>query len=106
MRVKKARDNWGSRFAMIMAVAGSAVGLGNFLRFPAKAASCGGGAASGCETAGFACALEGSGAGFGGGGSVGEDSRSIPGRSSPSAVNSRRSDTLNSLSSSSLRFGM
>jgi neurotransmitter:Na+ symporter, NSS family len=40
----KARDNWGSRLGIIMAVAGSAIGLGNFLRFPAKAASNGGGA--------------------------------------------------------------
>jgi len=30
--------------AVIMAVAGSAIGLGNFLRFPAKAAANGGGA--------------------------------------------------------------
>jgi len=41
---KKTRDNWGSRLGVIMAVAGSAIGLGNFLRFPAKAASNGGGA--------------------------------------------------------------
>ncbi|MFA5144660.1 MAG: sodium-dependent transporter [Candidatus Omnitrophota bacterium] len=38
------RDRWGSRLGIIMAVAGSAIGLGNFLRFPAKAASNGGGA--------------------------------------------------------------
>jgi SNF family Na+-dependent transporter len=38
------RDSWGSRLGIIMAVAGSAIGLGNFLRFPAKAASNGGGA--------------------------------------------------------------
>jgi len=38
------RDTWGSRLGIIMAVAGSAVGLGNFLRFPTKAASNGGGA--------------------------------------------------------------
>ncbi|MDD5348045.1 MAG: sodium-dependent transporter [Candidatus Omnitrophica bacterium] len=38
------RDSWGSRLGIIMAVAGSAVGLGNFLRFPAKAAANGGGA--------------------------------------------------------------
>ncbi|MFA5090482.1 MAG: sodium-dependent transporter [Candidatus Omnitrophota bacterium] len=41
---KKQRDNWGSRLGIILAVAGSAIGLGNFLRFPAKAASNGGGA--------------------------------------------------------------
>ncbi|RKY33310.1 MAG: sodium:calcium symporter [Candidatus Omnitrophota bacterium] len=40
----KIRDSWGSRLGIIMAVAGSAVGLGNFLRFPAKVASNGGGA--------------------------------------------------------------
>lgn len=32
----KVRDSWGSRLGIIMAVAGSAIGLGNFLRFPAK----------------------------------------------------------------------
>ncbi|MFA5362913.1 MAG: hypothetical protein WC335_06710 [Candidatus Omnitrophota bacterium] len=37
------RDQWGSRLGIIMAVAGSAIGLGNFLRFPAKAAANGGG---------------------------------------------------------------
>ncbi|MBF0122773.1 MAG: sodium-dependent transporter [Candidatus Omnitrophica bacterium] len=40
----KIRDSWGSRLGIIMAVAGSAVGLGNFLRFPAKVAANGGGA--------------------------------------------------------------
>ncbi len=40
----KIRDSWATRLGVIMAVAGSAVGLGNFLRFPAKAASNGGGA--------------------------------------------------------------
>ncbi|MFH1457940.1 MAG: sodium-dependent transporter [Candidatus Omnitrophota bacterium] len=40
----KKRESWGSRLGIIMAVAGSAIGLGNFLRFPAKAASNGGGA--------------------------------------------------------------
>ncbi|HOU36200.1 MAG TPA: sodium-dependent transporter [Candidatus Omnitrophota bacterium] len=40
----RTRETWGSRLGIIMAVAGSAVGLGNFLRFPAKAASNGGGA--------------------------------------------------------------
>ncbi|MBU1998684.1 MAG: hypothetical protein KKE64_04215 [Candidatus Omnitrophica bacterium] len=40
----KKRDSWGSRMGIIMAVAGSAIGLGNFLRFPAKVASNGGGA--------------------------------------------------------------
>jgi SNF family Na+-dependent transporter len=38
------REKWGSKFGIIMAVAGSAVGLGNFLRFPSQAAQNGGGA--------------------------------------------------------------
>src|SRR5512137_2450151 len=41
---KKQRDTWGSRLGIIMAVAGSAIGLGNFLRFPVQVASNGGGA--------------------------------------------------------------
>lgn len=41
---KTIRDSWASRLGIIMAVAGSAIGLGNFLRFPAKAAANGGGA--------------------------------------------------------------
>lgn len=40
----KKRESWGSRLGIIMAVAGSAVGLGNFLRFPVQAAGNGGGA--------------------------------------------------------------
>lgn len=39
-----ARERWGSRIGVILAVAGSAVGLGNFLRFPGTAAQNGGGA--------------------------------------------------------------
>jgi len=38
------RDQWGSRIGVVLAVAGSAVGLGNFLRFPGNAAANGGGA--------------------------------------------------------------
>jgi SNF family Na+-dependent transporter len=38
------KQQWGSRLGVILAVAGSAVGLGNFLRFPGNAASHGGGA--------------------------------------------------------------
>ena len=38
------RENWGTRIGVILAVAGSAVGLGNFLRFPGNAAQNGGGA--------------------------------------------------------------
>ena len=37
-------QQWGSRLGVILAVAGSAVGLGNFLRFPGNAAENGGGA--------------------------------------------------------------
>lgn len=37
------RERWSSRFGVILAVAGSAVGLGNFLRFPGQAAQYGGG---------------------------------------------------------------
>jgi SNF family Na+-dependent transporter len=37
-------ERWGSRIGVILAVAGSAVGLGNFLRFPGLAAQDGGGA--------------------------------------------------------------
>ena len=42
--MKQNRYNWGSRLCVIMAVAGSAICLGNFLRFPAKAVENGGGA--------------------------------------------------------------
>ena len=38
------REAWSSRLGVILAVAGSAVGLGNFLRFPGLAAQYGGGA--------------------------------------------------------------
>ncbi|MCY2960374.1 MAG: sodium-dependent transporter [Planctomycetota bacterium] len=38
------KQQWGSRLGVILAVAGSAVGLGNFLRFPGQAADNGGGA--------------------------------------------------------------
>lgn len=37
-------ENWSSRFAFIMAAVGSAVGLGNLVRFPAEAGTNGGGA--------------------------------------------------------------
>ena len=40
----KNRGVWKSRMGIIMAVAGSAIGLGNFLRFPVQAAQNGGGA--------------------------------------------------------------
>ena len=38
------REKWGSRIGIILAVAGSAVGLGNFLRFPTEVVRNGGGA--------------------------------------------------------------
>ena len=38
------RDRWASRVGLILAMAGNAIGLGNFLRFPVKAAANGGGA--------------------------------------------------------------
>lgn len=40
----KQREGWSSRLGIILAVSGSAVGLGNFLRFPAKVVDNGGGA--------------------------------------------------------------
>lgn len=39
-----AREQWGTRVGLVLAMAGNAVGLGNFLRFPAQAANNGGGA--------------------------------------------------------------
>jgi SNF family Na+-dependent transporter len=38
------KQEWGTRLGVILAVSGSAVGLGNFLRFPGNAAQNGGGA--------------------------------------------------------------
>jgi SNF family Na+-dependent transporter len=38
------RESWGSRTGLILAMAGGAIGLGNFLRFPVQAAENGGGA--------------------------------------------------------------
>lgn len=40
----KTKDGWGSRLGLILAMAGNAVGLGNFLRFPVQAVQNGGGA--------------------------------------------------------------
>lgn len=42
--MKAEKERWGSRFGVILAVTGSAVGLGNFLRFPGLAAQYEGGA--------------------------------------------------------------
>jgi SNF family Na+-dependent transporter len=44
MSQKSTHEEWGTRLGVILAVAGSAVGLGNFLRFPGQAAANGGGA--------------------------------------------------------------
>jgi len=38
------REQWATRIGLVLAMAGNAVGLGNFLRFPAQAARYGGGA--------------------------------------------------------------
>lgn len=40
----KERDRWATRIGLILAAAGNAVGLGNFLRFPVQVAQNGGGA--------------------------------------------------------------
>lgn len=41
--VQHAREQWGTRVGLILAMAGNAIGLGNFLRFPVQAAQNGGG---------------------------------------------------------------
>lgn len=38
------REKWATRFGLVLAVAGNAIGLGNFLRFPVQCAQNGGGA--------------------------------------------------------------
>jgi len=43
-RKQSETERWGTRIGVILAVAGSAVGLGNFLRFPGQAVANGGGA--------------------------------------------------------------
>ena len=43
-RGHRSPEQWATRIGVILAVAGSAVGLGNFLRFPGQAAQNGGGA--------------------------------------------------------------
>lgn len=42
--MSKKSDQWGTRVGLILAMAGNAVGLGNFLRFPVQAVQNGGGA--------------------------------------------------------------
>src|SRR5690606_6814489 len=44
MTTSQTTEQWASRLGVILAVSGSAVGLGNFLRFPGQAAQNGGGA--------------------------------------------------------------
>ncbi len=39
----KKREQWGTKLGLVLAMAGNAVGLGNFLRFPVQAATNGGG---------------------------------------------------------------
>ena len=41
---EKPKERWGTRIGLVLAMAGNAVGLGNFLRFPAQAVKNGGGA--------------------------------------------------------------
>lgn len=43
-QVEGGRERWATRIGLILAMAGNAIGLGNFLRFPSKAAANGGGA--------------------------------------------------------------
>lgn len=43
LQVQQSNEAWGSRIGLILAMAGNAVGLGNFLRFPGQAAANGGG---------------------------------------------------------------
>jgi neurotransmitter:Na+ symporter, NSS family len=42
-QIQQSNEAWGSRIGLILAMAGNAVGLGNFLRFPRQAAVNGGG---------------------------------------------------------------
>lgn len=42
--IKKQSEGWGTRVGLVLAMAGNAVGLGNFLRFPVQAIQNGGGA--------------------------------------------------------------
>ena len=41
---QKRREAWNTRLGLVLAMAGNAVGLGNYLRFPVQAAENGGGA--------------------------------------------------------------
>jgi NSS family neurotransmitter:Na+ symporter len=44
MKDERKRDQWKTKIGLVLAMAGNAIGLGNFLRFPGKAAANGGGA--------------------------------------------------------------
>ncbi|MEF3280162.1 MAG: sodium-dependent transporter [Elusimicrobiota bacterium] len=44
MELNQKRETWNTKIGLILAMAGNAIGLGNFLRFPVQAASNGGGA--------------------------------------------------------------
>ncbi|MEW6571096.1 MAG: sodium-dependent transporter [Nitrospirota bacterium] len=44
MKNATAREQWKTKIGLVLAMAGNAIGLGNFLRFPGKAAGNGGGA--------------------------------------------------------------
>ena len=44
MSTKTKTENWNTNLGVVLAVAGSAIGFGNFLRFPGLAAQYGGGA--------------------------------------------------------------
>lgn len=44
MQRNNAREKWATKIGLILALAGNAIGLGNFLRFPVQAAQNGGGA--------------------------------------------------------------
>jgi NSS family neurotransmitter:Na+ symporter len=44
MKDMRKRDQWKTKIGLVLAMAGNAIGLGNFLRFPGKAAANGGGA--------------------------------------------------------------
>jgi len=43
-RLTGSRERWGTRLGLVLAMAGNAIGLGNFLRFPVQCANHGGGA--------------------------------------------------------------
>lgn len=44
VNAESTRPGWGSKMGLVLAMAGNAVGLGNFLRFPVQAINNGGGA--------------------------------------------------------------